>query len=46
LNGIGFLPNFMKMYQEAQKLLVGDTRTHRQISLLSLLEGRLIKLRE
>jgi hypothetical protein len=30
LNGIYPLPNFMKIYQAVQKLLVGDTQTDRQ----------------
>jgi hypothetical protein len=30
LNGITSVPNFMKFYQVVQKLLVGDTHTHRQ----------------
>jgi hypothetical protein len=29
LNGINSVPNFMKLYQEVQKLLVGDTQTDR-----------------
>jgi hypothetical protein len=42
LNGITSVPNFMKIYQAVQKLLVGDTQTdtHRDlISLLSFLES-------
>jgi hypothetical protein len=45
LKGITSVPNFMKIYQAFQKLLVGDTQTDRQtgdlISLLSFLEIRL-----
>jgi hypothetical protein len=26
LNGISFVPNFMKIFQAVQKLLVGDTQ--------------------
>jgi hypothetical protein len=51
LNGITSVPNFTKIYNAVQKLLVGDTHTHtytdRQtgdlISLLSFFESRLIK---
>jgi hypothetical protein len=39
LNGITSIPNFMKIYQAVQKILVGDTQTDKQtgdmISLLS-----------
>jgi hypothetical protein len=28
MNGIISVPNFMKIYQAVQKLLVGDTQTH------------------
>jgi hypothetical protein len=39
------VPNFVKIYQAFQKLLVGDTQTDRQtgdlINLLSFLESRL-----
>jgi hypothetical protein len=38
------MPNFMKIYQAVQKLLVGDRQTGDLISLLSLLESRLIIL--
>jgi hypothetical protein len=30
LNDITCLPNFMKIYQAVQKILVGDTQTDRQ----------------
>jgi hypothetical protein len=30
LNGSNCLPNFTKIYQSVQKLLVGDTQTDRQ----------------
>jgi hypothetical protein len=40
LNGITSVPNFMKVYQTAQKLLVGDTQTGNLISLPSFLESR------
>jgi hypothetical protein len=43
--GINSLPNLIKIYQEAKKLLVGHTQTDRQtgdlINLLLLLERRL-----
>jgi hypothetical protein len=49
LNVITSVPNFMKMYQAVQKLLVWDTQTDRQtfnlISLLSFLESRLSRTR-
>jgi hypothetical protein len=42
LNGISYVPNFIKIYQAVQKLIAG---THRQtgdlISLLLFLESRL-----
>jgi hypothetical protein len=45
LNGITSIPNFMKIYQVDQKLLVGDTQTDTQtgdlISLLTFLGSRL-----
>jgi hypothetical protein len=47
LNGITSIPNFMKIYEVVQKLLVTDTnrQTERQtgylVSLLSFLESRL-----
>jgi hypothetical protein len=43
LNAITSIPNFMKIYQAVQKLLVGDTdrQTGDLISLLSFLESRL-----
>jgi hypothetical protein len=45
LNGITSVPNFMKIYQAVQKLLVGDRQTGIQtgnlISLLSLLKSML-----
>jgi hypothetical protein len=48
-NGITSVPNFMKFYQAAQTLLVGDTLTDRQacylINLLSFLESRLKNVR-
>jgi hypothetical protein len=47
LNGITSIPNFMKIYNVVQKLLVGDTQTDKEtgdfISLLSFLESRLKK---
>jgi ubiquitin C-terminal hydrolase len=33
LNGITSVPNFMKIYQAIQKLLVGDTQTDRLVIL-------------
>jgi hypothetical protein len=45
LNGITSVPNFTKIYQAFQKLLVWDAQTDRRngdlISLLSFLENRL-----
>jgi hypothetical protein len=43
LNGITSLPNFMKIHQAVQNLLVGQTdrQTGDFISLLSFLESRL-----
>jgi hypothetical protein len=45
MNGITSVPNSKKIYQAVQKLLVEDTRTHRQtgdlVTLLPLLESRL-----
>jgi hypothetical protein len=43
LNGITFIPNFIKIYQAVQNLLVGDTHTQTGdlISLLSFLDRRL-----
>jgi hypothetical protein len=49
MHGINCLPNFMKIYQSVQTLLLGYTHTdtHRQdgdlISLFPFLESRLIK---
>jgi hypothetical protein len=41
LNGITSVPNFMKIYQSFQKLLVGDRQTGDLISVLLFLESRL-----
>jgi hypothetical protein len=45
MNSIIHIPNFMKMYQSVQKLLLRDTQADRQIgdliSLLSFLESKL-----
>jgi hypothetical protein len=43
LNGIISVPNFMKIYQAVQKLLVGDTdgQIDDLISILSFLESKL-----
>jgi hypothetical protein len=48
LNGINSVPNFIKIYQAVQKLLVGDTdrETGNSISLLSFFESRLKYLKQ